>query len=55
MVPPFVAGAVQVSDTCVFPAVPTTLVGATVGPTGLIHIDCVDTGPVPAGLTAETL
>ena len=52
--PPLLAGAVHVSATCVFPAVPVTAVGAPGAPAGVTPLDAVEKLPVPIALMAAT-
>jgi hypothetical protein len=52
--PPLLAGAVHVSATCVFPAVPVIAVGAPGTPTGVTPLDAVEKLPVPFALIAAT-
>jgi hypothetical protein len=52
--PPLLAGAVHVSATCVFPAVPVIAVGAPGTPTGVTPLDAVEKPPVPFALIAAT-
>ena len=53
--PPLSTGADHVKATCVLPAVPATLVGASGTVRGVTDPDAVDAVPVPATLTALTL
>ena len=52
--PPLEAGALHVSDTCVFPGVPATLVGAPGTVAGVTEPEAVEKFPVPPALTAAT-
>ena len=52
--PPLLEGAVHVSDTCVLPAVPDTLVGAPGTVRGVTADDAVEVAPVPTALVALT-
>jgi hypothetical protein len=49
-----VVGAVHVSATCVFPAVPVTALGAPGTPAGATPVDAAEKLPVPTALIAAT-
>ena len=53
--PPFEAGAVQDTVTCVLPDVPDTLVGAPGTVDGTAAVDAVDAEPVPTVFVAVTV
>jgi hypothetical protein len=53
--PPFEAGAVQVTVACAFPAVALTVVDAPGGPTGVTAFDAAEAEPVPAAVVADTV
>ena len=53
--PPFEAGAVQETTTCVFPETPLTAVGAAGGEAGVTEEEAVEAAPVPAEFVAVTV
>jgi hypothetical protein len=52
--PPLLVGAVHVTETWAFPAVPATAVGAPGAPTGVTPLEAAEKVPVPMALIAAT-
>src|SRR5215831_16053642 len=55
LLPPLVAGAVQLTVAWAFPAVAVTAVGAPGTVAGVTALDAAEAGPVPAALVAVTV
>lgn len=53
--PPFDPGAVKDTDTCAFPAVPMTVVGAPGTVAGVTEFDGAEAGPAPAAFVATAV